>query len=167
MRRACAVVLGMLTVGCASTQPGSAPNTTPGGAAAAGETAGGELQTRPADGLERVSLSNDVALCVSLKPLQLLLVGSVEIGVFGLTHLKPISECGCMSSTLAYRVTQQQEEPPGALPPGVPPLDPYQRVIGSVDVLPDTRRLSLVVSPDRSLYGTVPLTMNVGCQGPE
>jgi hypothetical protein len=66
-----------------------------------------------------------------------------------------------------YRGLQKQDEPEGELPPGTPTLDPIRRVLGSVDVGSDLRTLSLVVSPDRDLYGDALLTLEIACQGPE
>jgi hypothetical protein len=119
------------------------------------------------ESLRRIAMVNELASCVTLTPTQHVLVGSVEIGIYRLAHMKSIGACGCMSSTMQYRVTQKQEEAPGPLPPGVPALDPYQRVLGSVDVAADTASVSLVVSPDRGLYDGGSLSLTLACQGPE
>lgn len=167
MRPACALLVAALIVGCTTGRRGDVPSVAHSGVRPGEDNENTHLQAHTVDGLERVAVVNDVASCITLTPQRLLLVGSVEIGIYSLERSKSIGACGCMSSTLEYRVTQKQEEPPGPLPPGVPPLAPYQRVLGSVDLTPDTHSVSLVVSPDRSLYGSESLTLTPGCQGAE
>jgi hypothetical protein len=167
MRPIQALLLAAFAAGCAASQHSSAQSGGQLRAQASGGQSHADLQVQPVDGLKRVVLVNDVASCITLTPQELLLIGSVEVGIYALTHLRSIAECGCMATTLEYRVTQKQEEPSLAIPPGVPALDPYQRVLGSVELRPDTRSLSLVVSPDRNLYGTESLTLTVACLGPE
>ena len=171
MKLALPMLLAALSAGCASAKQGATKsaadadtlNRPPLGA----QCDGAREQACTVDGLDRVAIVNDLQPCITLTPQQLLLVGSVEIGIFKLTRLKSIGECGCMSSSVEYQVTQKQDEPPGPLPPGVPALEPYRRVFGSVNLTPEADSVSLVVSPDRSLYGTEPLTLTVACKSPE